>query len=417
MRTTYLSKAILLGVLTCSGVTVHAATWLGNNASFGTATEWDTGLVPASAEDITINAGVATNTGNLTRNTLTGNATTTVSGTGTLAVNGRFISGGTINLSDNGTINVTGEYFLVGNTSRGTMNQSGGTVNATLARGFFLSDNGNGKGSTYNLTGGSLNVVNNGTGGDINLFAVHIGKGAVGDVFTIDGGTATFTSQVAARNVWISQSSTFQLLSGSASFSGYEGFTIGRNGTASGTSQLIVSGGSFEVENLISPFTLGNSDNGQVILTGGTMDIGNTILLGGTSAVSGTFSMSGGLLTATDIIAGTGLALFNFDGGEIFLKGDRTNILDETWFNEVAGTSAVYNPSTDQTHIAVVPEPSTLSLVALPLVLGFARRRRSNHWSASLNRACNQLHSPWRTAKTPPRRAVVPERFRRGETL
>ena len=372
MRTTDISKALFLGMLTCSGITTQAATWLGNTADYGTGAEWDTGFAPVSTEDITIDAGIATNTGNLTRN-----ATTTISGTGTLTVdNGRLISGGTLNVSASGTINVTGNYFLVGSSARGTMNQSGGTVNADVDRGFFLSDNAAGAGSAYNLTGGLLNVTSFGTGSNVDLYSVHIGKGGIGDVFTIDGGAASFTAVTASRNVWLSRSSSFFLLSGSASFSGYESFTIGRNGTTGGTSQLIISGGTFDVENLTNSFTLGNSDNGQVILTGGSMDIGNSVLLGGAAGVSGTFSMSGGKLTATDIIAGLGFPLFNFDGGEIFLSGDRSGILDEVWFNEAVGTAAVYDTGTDQTHIYIVPEPSALSLLAVPLALGLVRRRR-----------------------------------------
>lgn len=374
MRTADIPKALFLGILACSGVNIEAATWLGNNANYTTGAEWDTGFVPSGTDDVTIDSGTATNTGNLTRN-----ASTTVSGTGTLTVdNGRLISGGTLNVSASGTINVTGNYFLVGNTSRGTLNQNGGTVNANVDRGFFLSDNATGAGSAYNLTGGSLNVTSFGSGSNVDLFAVHLGKGGIGDVFTIDGGTASFTAVTASRNVWLSRSSTLYLFSGSASFSGYESFTIGRNGTTGGTSQLIISGGTFDVENLTNSFTLGNSDNGQVILTGGSMDIGNNILLGGAAGVSGFFSMSGGKLTATDIIAGMGFPLFNFDGGEIFLSGDRRSILDEAWFAEAAGTAAVYDIGTDETHIYVVPEPSALSLIAVPIALGLVRRKRQH---------------------------------------
>ena len=88
--------------------------------------------------------------------------------------------------------------------------------------------------------------------------------------------------------------------------------------------------------------------------------------------------MSGGLLTATDIMAGPGTASFNFDGGEIVLTGDRTSIVNEPWFHEVAGTQAVYDAQSNLTHVTVVPEPSSAVLAAASVVfLGFRRRRNS----------------------------------------
>lgn len=345
---------------------------MGGDGIYGDALNWDTSLVPAATEDIAISSGIATNTGNLLRN-----AVTTISGTGSLVVNGRFQGGGTMNLSDSGNLSVTGNYLLVGNQSRGVFTQTGGTVNATLDRGFFLSDNTVQAGSEYHLDGGTLSVVNYGTGADPALYAVHIGKGGTNDLFSIDGGTATFSAETTSRNVWISRDSTFQLLEGSATFAGYEAFTIGRFGAVTGTSELLISGGDFSVTNLLNSFTLGQDDHGLVTLSGGTMTIGSTILLGGGAATSGTFEMSGGMLTASDIFAGAGAAFFNFTGGEIFLGGNRTAILDEPWFAEVAGTQAVYDAASDMTRIAVVPEPSVLAMVAAPLLVGMTRRRRN----------------------------------------
>lgn len=367
-------KALLTSAVVLLPLYVQAATWRGNTGVYTTATEWDTNLVPMATEDITITAGLATNTGNLTRN-----AVTNLSGTGQLVVeNGRFISGSIVNISDSAKLMVTGNYFLVGNTSVGTLTQTGGAVTANLDRGFFLSDAAPQGGSTYLLSGGTLDVVQNGGTGDINLFAVHIGKGGLGDVFTIDGGAATFTvgSGSASRNVWMSRSSTFHLVSGSTSFSGYENFTIGHAGNNAGTSHLWIEGGEFEVTNLLNSFTLGEVENGQFTLAGGTVEIAKSIILGGTAGISGIFSMTGGLLTADDIIAGPGTAVFDYDGGEIVLKGDRTSILNEAWFDAVEGTQAIYDAQANETHVTVVPEPSSLTFLSIPAMLALARRRR-----------------------------------------
>jgi hypothetical protein len=361
----------LLAFGTIGGI-ASAASWLGNSASYTTSTEWDTGVVPAVTTDVTISAGTATNAGNLTRN---GN--TTVSGTGNLVItNGRFLSGGTITVRDSGAINQTGNYFLVGNTSRGTLNQLGGSISATVDRGFFLSDNAGGAGSTYNLNGGTLAVVSNGSGSDVNLFAVHIGKGGVGDVFNIDGGAATFTAVTASRNVWLSRQSLFNLVSGSAIFSGYEKFTIGFDGTQGATSLLQIRGGTFEVHNELNAFTLGAVENGSVALSGGTMKIDQTILLGGAGGVTGSFTMTGGQLFANDIQPGPGLAQFSFSGGDVFLVGDRTGIVNQSWFQAPSGVQAAFDAGTNQTHLSAVPEPSTAIMFGVSGLALLARRRR-----------------------------------------
>jgi hypothetical protein len=367
-----ISKAILVTAATFSPFTLHAATWLGGTANYTSPGEWDTGLAPAATENITINAGQATHTGNLSRN-----AVTNISGTGSLSVqNGRFISGGTVNVSDSAILTVVGNYFLVGNTSVGTLIQTGGNVSATVDRGFFLSDAAAQGGSSYNLLGGTLQVVNNGTDSNIDLFAVHFGKGGVGDVFTIDGGTATFESVTANRNVWMSRGSTFRLISGSVSFSSYDNFTIGHGGNASSTSHLWIEGGDFEVISLLNGFTLGGLENGLLTLDGGNVEIAASILLGGAAGTSGTFIMNDGLLTANGISAGSGDALFEFNGGEIILTGDQTNIVNEPWFDEVAGTQAVYDTQTNLTHVTVVPEPSSLALLTISLAAFAGNRKR-----------------------------------------
>lgn len=367
-------KALFASAAVLFPLYIQAATWRGNTGVYTTATEWDTNVVPAATEDITITAGLATNTGNLTRN-----AVTTLSGTGQLSVeNGRFISGNTLNISDNAKLMVTGNYFLVGNTSVGILTQTGGAVTANLDRGFFLSDAAAQGGSTYTMLGGTLDVIQNGTTIDVNLFAVHFGKGGAGDIFTIDGGAATFsvTQGSASRNVWMSRSSTFHLVSGSASFSGYENFSIGHAGNNVGTTQVWIEGGEFEVTNLLNSFTLGEVENGQFTLSGGTVEIAKSIILGGGAGISGIFSMTGGVLTADDIIAGPGTAVFDYDGGEIVLKGDRTSILNEAWFDAVEGTQAIYDAQANETHVTVVPEPSSLTFLSIPAMLALARRRR-----------------------------------------
>jgi hypothetical protein len=369
-KSTTTTKAALIAALALAGLPLHAVTWLGGEGDYNDPIQWDMGFVPLNVEDMEIAEGTATHAGNLNRNALT-----TISGTGSLVVNGRFVGGGSMNVSGGG-MTVNGNYFLVGSQSRGTFLHSGGTVNATLDRGFFLSDNAGGAGSEYHLTGGTLNVISNGTGSNVDLYSVHIGKGGANDLFVVDGGTAEFAATVPARNVWISRNSRIDVLSGSMAFEGYESFTIGRFGSFGGLSELSIGGGEFSLTNLVNDFTVGFEDNGLVTLSGGEFSLDRSILLGGANTASGSFQMSGGTLTAPGILAGSGAALFSFTGGEIFLQGDQTTILHEPWFEEVTGTAAIYSAELDQTRIAVVPEPSVLAMTALPLLFGMLRRRR-----------------------------------------
>lgn len=367
-----ISKALLISAAMFPTITLEAATWLGSTDNYANPGAWDSGVVPTATDEITISSGQAfVPSGNLTRN-----GVTNISGIGSLSIqNGRFISGGTVNISDAGELTVVGNYFLVGNTSIGTLNQTGGTVSATVDRGFFLSDNTAQGGSTYNLLGGTLQVTNNGSDSNVELFAVHFGKGGAGDVFTVNGGSATFESVTASRNVWMSRGSTFHLVSGSASFSSYDNFTIGHGGTTAGTSHLWIEGGEFKVLNLLNSFVLGGPEHGKLTIEGGNVEIAASILLGGQAGTSGTILMNDGTLTATVISAGPGSALFEFNGGEIILTGDQTNIVNEPWFVEVAGTQAVYDGRTNLTHVTV-PESSSFALIAIPLAALAARRSR-----------------------------------------
>lgn len=388
----------------------HAfGTWDGLEGDYNVATNWDDDTVPAAADVVTISSGTATISENLTRD-----ADTTLDGTGELVINGRLINAAngpaTLTVSDDATLTHDGHYFLVANQNTGSVVQTGGTVNSTVSRGWFLSDGGSSKGS-YSLSGGSLNVNTSASNG------VHMGKNSSEDRFTVSGGTATFTATTGNMRTYVSKGAILQVDSGSAAFNNFKYFVVGRDFADGTVSQIIINGGSFTVGNVEAggAMAIGNKNNAQVTLNGGVMTVqgdiwvgdadpnidpkvnGTFIQNGGTLNVNyivlshaagseGTYLMTDGVLNALGIMLGDGgLGLFDFQGGDIFLAGDQTGILDELWFQEIEGTIATYDLDSDLTHIAVIPEPSTYALILMGGALGgtlLLRRRRRDSSAA-----------------------------------
>lgn len=182
-------------------------TWTGSfNTNYDNAYNWEGGFAPGLIDEVSIATGNAVRGGNLERN-----GKTTVAAGGTLTVNGRLINRGDFQVTG-GLVKQTGNYFIVGNTYQGTLRHSGGTVDSTLDRGFFLSDDGGAAGSKYYLSGTGQLVVrttgngNTSLGGNL-LHNVHLGKGGTGDLLEISGGQAAFT---AANNnfVYLSRTAT-----------------------------------------------------------------------------------------------------------------------------------------------------------------------------------------------------------------
>jgi hypothetical protein len=395
-----------LVALNLSTLPVHAASiWTGNVGDYTTGTNWNPAGVPTASTGIEINSGAATNNGNLNR------AANSLIGGGALIIsNGRFLnaSGGaaTVTITD-GSLQQTGNYFIVGLNNAGTLNQSGGTVTANVDRGFFLSDGGSSSG-TYNLTGGTLNVNMSGSY-DINNHVFDIGRAGSSDLLHINGGAMTVTNTNPAttdRRLYIKRNSTFQVTSGSAVIDNFRFFIVGRDNpgttanalfhggtTTMSLSDAFVMGGGGDAYALVSAGTLavnrvggtggnlwlndGGTTNSAIFeQTGGIVSFEGDILLGRTSTGSARYLMGGGTLFANNILTGLGPdSEFQFTGGQISLAGDRTSILGESWFAAVPGTFATYNATLDRT-LLITPEPSVILLSALGLAALITRRRR-----------------------------------------
>ncbi len=399
--------------------------WVGDTSNnYNTGSNWDgdPGAGPGTGDNVLIdsNANNPANipSGNWDRR---GAGATTIGGTGVVnlqAGDARLLSNGTFTMSG-GILNQTGQYFLVGTGGVGTMNQSGGAITSTLSRAFALSDNNiNQSGTTYNLSGGTLNVTSTATGIERKLGSIWLGKGgesdgsgpngdgqgsaaigsAAGDIFNVTGGAATFTRAITgsahAQNpnqladVRISRNSGLIVSAGSVTFDNYTDVRVGQGpsgGTnaridVSGTGSLTVSGG--------TTVYIGEQDNGTLNISGGTVNLDGILSLGraflpgniqgdpGATAGTGigAINMSGGNLFAADIIHHLGS--FEFTGGHIWLDGDKTDIPTFDWFNaDPELVTAVYSSDLNQTHIYLIPEPATAGLGGIA-VLGLLLRRR-----------------------------------------
>ena len=321
--------------------------WNGSlNTNYDFGYNWSSGTNPGLQDEVTISSGQAIRGGNLERN-----GKTTVSGTGTLTVNGRLINRGEFNI-EGGTLKQTGNYFITGVTYPGTIRHSAGTVDSTIDRGFFIADDAAASGSKYLLSGtGQLIVKSTGNGnasvGGSLLHNVHVGKAAANDLFEVSGGQASFTS---SNNnfVYISRTGTVRVTGGAATFANYSAFLIGFEGA--GNNLLDISGGSVAITGS-TPLLVGGGSTGAVTLSGGSLSVDQAVSLGLSNA-NGTFTMTGGTLKASDITS-TVRGSFVFEGGEITLTGDRRSILAEEWFTAAPGTVTNFDQGLNRTVIHV----------------------------------------------------------------
>lgn len=398
---------LLAGLLLALPATSQAQSiWIGDVGNYDTAGNWNPAGVPAAGTTISIPDGTATRTGsNLVRG-----ADTLIDG-GVLAnVNGRFINASgaaaTVTLNSGG-IEHSGEFFIVGLNNNGALTQTAGTVTSAVTQGWYLSD-GAGSVGTYQMNGGTLGISISGTSALDRQ--IHIGKraSASGDLLAIDGGTVTMTGASGNRRVYVSNNATMLIDSGTVTMDGFRFFVVGREFVGSrSTSNLEINGGDLTLTgfegagamviaggndgalfmnggNLTvaggTPLWVGDGggSTGRVFQTGGSIDLesGDLLLSRATNSV-GEYFMSGGSLFANNILTGGGnTPLFDFTGGQIFLAGDRTGLLDEPWFmtNELA--RAEFDPQLNQTWFYVVPEPGRALLFAIGTLWLTARRRR-----------------------------------------
>jgi hypothetical protein len=392
--------AVAAGVASCAMIIAPraAATDFNFNAAtgdWGAAANWQPQGVPgalSSADTASITNGgsvvITANQSAIARLTLdaastltfqTGPASLTVSDIERVGVigsasitqsNGAHLISGTNGLvlgdtaSGAGTYTITAGTFtsaanlFVGNSGRGVFNQSGGTVNLPFndAISSFWVGNNAGSSGTVNLSGGTMNALNdvvlgqagsgvfNQTGGSATLSALVIAEspGASG-TFNLSGAATlvinsnTYIGYGSATTAVFNQSggtNTFTNLE----FIGYDGVgTYNQsNGThaglylhlghfADGTGSYNLSGGSLI---LSGDLRVGFSGNGTFTQSGGTTTInGNNVFtpyglhLG--DGGSGTYSLLGGVLTVSngEVIGNSGAGVFSQSGGTHTIQG------------------------------------------------------------------------------------------------
>ncbi|QJE99000.1 hypothetical protein [Luteolibacter luteus] len=381
--------ALLCAALACTPLAHAASTWTGAvDSNYNTAGNWNPNGTPAVGTDVEILSGTANvPSGNWDRR---GAGYTTIGGTANVTLNsggqGRFLNTGAFNMNG-GTFTHSGEYFIAGAGAVGTINQSGGSISSTLSRGWQLSDNNiNQSGSAYYLSGGLLSVTSTATWTDLPLRGVWFGKGgetggnnsaaigsATGDLFKVTGGSANFTKTGAnTSEVRVSRNSGIEITTGSVSFNNYTEFRVGQGASGGLNSRVILTGGTLDITGGTA-FYLGESDNGLLSISGGSMTLDGLLSLGRSTFTGvGTVNLSGGTLSVDSLVNGNGLGVFNFTGGRLYVDGDATALLNESWFNKVQDTTATF----DGTRTLIVPEPSFgILLLGTAGILGIRRRR------------------------------------------
>lgn len=413
---------VVLALFQAGAVSAQTANWIGGVGTYSTAAGWSTATVPSATTAVAVSSGTVTysDVGTLTTDYFTRTAATTISGTGTLNVTNNRVEiantgNASFSVSGTGGFNqLAGQYFVVAHAGIGNFSQSGGTVSSSVTGGWFLSDNAGSVGN-YNLTGGNLNVTVTGTLAGSANYGVNLGKNSGSDVLAINGGTANFrTNGTTDVRTYISNGAILRADSGTATFNQFTFLTVGR-ATSATTSQVIVDGGTLSFTNMLNNggtgggFSIGNGGaglisvssgllnmaasagvtdyvmvgdgaNGAISLTGGAISTNMGIVLSNKTGNTGTFTMSAGTLTALGISQGAGaLGAFNFSGGEIFLTGNQTSLLQATWFTGVTGTTATYDAvsNTTEIYVAPVPEPaSAAGWIALASLAAAVRWRR-----------------------------------------
>lgn len=299
---------------------------------------------PGTADNVLIDTS-ATNpttvpTGNWDRS---GTGTTTIDGTGALtlgATDVRFYNKGAFNMLGGRFTETNGQYFIVGTGGVGVFTQSGGTVDATLKRGFFLSNADGDSGSVYNLSAGTLSVKSavDSTVAE-ELRGIWFGKGYNGtstDMFNVTGSTATFEKTGSATShIQLSGSAELNIASGTVTFDKYTEARIGYlAATADRQAKINVTSGTLNFTNATGSTNVrvGYNDKGLLKVDGGTVNIKGMLSIGtfgnaaplaldageglcqisagsvnvtgnlgiGTGTSKGTLVMTGGTLTVTN---------------------------------------------------------------------------------------------------------------------
>ena len=289
------------------------------------------GLAVSSGATATISGGASSFTGGISSTQISGIAgsdnSVLVSGSGSVL----NITGGTLALTQS-----------IGTHAGGVINQSGGTVNTTALR---LHDSGGASGtSTYNLSGGVLNISSTNTGTsptEITHLGVLIGHWGLGKgLLSVTGGVLNAANTIAC----VSYTSP-----GEMSISGGEVNLKGINLTGQGTNAATVTlSGNGRLNVGSAGLATGNNGNGTKVynLNGGTLGAledtwstgaGVTLNVGGAVAIdttkrvvsdsgASTASSDGAAITFGNIAFADAGSLDVIGGGSLTLNGVITGV-------------------------------------------------------------------------------------------
>ena len=307
-------------------------------------------------------SGLITQTGG----TVTSNSWTAI-GNGSTQTSRYNISGGTlntggleagsdttgiINLSAAGIINITNDLEVPTRNGNGTVNVSGGTLNASN----YMQggrDGQTGTGASF-VSGGNVNLS-----GNLIVQRPAVGTGA----FTLSGGTLAVNGNLDATL------GTFT-------------FTGGR-----------ITRSNAGIINYLGNLTTGNSaagfklDADKTFAISGAFNISNGISFDINGRVIPAYSGSG--VDTGSFTLGTEASIIGTYGALNTILAGLSNLASATLISETAGEATTYNPLTDSVYwlqdnagittlqYSVVPEPASLGLIACTMLGGaFLRRRR-----------------------------------------
>ena len=151
--TTHIIIGTMLGAVLCIDQAAYGQSeWVGGTGDYSDAANWNPNGVPALGTEIFLNSGTAIRTGN-DNNHIERAANSTIDGGNLVINNARFLNarGGaaTFNMVSGSLTQNNSTYFIVGQNNSGVMNQSGGLVDVTVGRGFFLTDGNNNSVASY----------------------------------------------------------------------------------------------------------------------------------------------------------------------------------------------------------------------------------------------------------------------------
>lgn len=419
----------------------HAATWNGSTNNWNTPAAWSTGVTPnmnSGTEDAIINAGTVTW---VPGGDFSNNRTLTIGGTSTTpavwqhnAASTNYIkigdgSGktGTLTVNQYGKfLGVDSTQLILGNASgKGIVNVAGGEV--TIKTGIATTLNG---ASELNITNGgafstgsaTLNgtsklTLNSGTyssttglsaasGTTIDLKA---GTASIGGTLTVSGGATASVSGATATVNSLTWNGALNITAGSLTTAGMGG-SLGSLNVSGGS--FIRNGGTLEV---LTGRTFSLSGTGTVTtssefkvkanniasVSGGTLNA-TLVSFDGTTADAATLAFSGGRINVG--ISGVYLGIFSSSGtgnpqdyidfigsgGTLFVAG-----LNSTQASTlVSGGLIRHNGAIDATgfkvtqittgtpgyEFALVPEPTSLSAMAMASLAMLRRRRNAPVW-------------------------------------